>query len=188
MDAERLRQMGRPRGLPFRITKLGHIALYVKDLERSTRFYTEVLGFRISDVYDDNEMVGGAVFLRCNTDHHGIALFPARAAPEAGCGLHHVAFEVATLDEVLRVREHLRHHEVPIDFEGRRRAGVQLVVEFRDPDGHRLEVYWGIDQIGSDECARPAEEWKGVSGLERAIADPVKGQDTSLADKSLARV
>lgn len=185
MDPNRLRQMDRPNGLPFRISKIGHIALHVMDLERSTRFYTEVMGFRISDVYDDNVMVGGAVFLRCNTDHHGIALFPADAASEAGRGLHHLAFEVGTLDEVVRARDHLRKHNVPIDFEGRRRAGVQLAVEFRDPDGHRLEIYWGIDQIGSDGYVRPAEQWKGASNLEAAIADPVVGQDTTVQDRSL---
>jgi catechol 2,3-dioxygenase-like lactoylglutathione lyase family enzyme len=185
MDPNRLRQMDRPKGLPFRVNKIGHIALYVMDLERSTRFYTEVMGFRISDVYDDNVMVGGAVFLRCNADHHGIALFPANAAPEAGKGVHHLAFEVGTLDEVVRARDHLRRHDVPIDFEGRRRAGVQLAVEFRDPDGHRLEIYWGIDQIGSDGYVRPANEWKGAPSLKQAIMDPVKGQDTSLADLTL---
>ena len=35
------------------------------------------------------------------------------------------------------------HHGVPITFEGRRRAGVQIAVEFRDPDGHWLEIYGG---------------------------------------------
>jgi catechol 2,3-dioxygenase len=98
---------------------------------------------------------------------------------EAG-DLNHVAFEVATLGEVLQARDHLCRHGVPIDFEGRRRAGCQLAVEFRDPDGNRLEIYWGIDQIGSDGRARPAPEWKGVRGLEAAIADPVRGQDTTL--------
>ncbi|MBV9375103.1 MAG: hypothetical protein JO320_08625, partial [Alphaproteobacteria bacterium] len=56
---------------------------------------------------------------------------------------------------------------------------------FRDPDGHRLEIYWGIDQIGSDGRVRPPSEWKGVRGLAEAIADPVRGQDTSLHDASL---
>jgi catechol 2,3-dioxygenase-like lactoylglutathione lyase family enzyme len=187
MDEARLRQMDRPTGLPFRIAKIGHVALFVKDLERSARFYTEVLGFRISDVYGDNEMVGGAVFLRCNTDHHGVALFPLSAASAGTGGLHHIAFEVATLDEVVRVREHLRKHDVQIDFEGRRRAGVQIAVEFRDPDGHRLEIYWGIDQIGSDGFVRPSNEWKGAASLEQALADPVKGQDTTLAAPALLR-
>jgi catechol 2,3-dioxygenase len=99
--------------------------------------------------------------------------------------LHHLAFEVATLDDVVRARTHLRRHDVQIDFDGRRRAGVQLAVEFRDPDNHRLEIYWGIDQIGPGEQSRPAHEWKGALSLEAAIADPVKGQDTRLADPSL---
>ena len=62
---------------------------------------------------------------------------------------------------------------------------MQFVVEFRDPDGHRLEIYWGIDQIGSDGHMRPAEQWKGANSLEAAIADPVVGQDTTVQDKSL---
>lgn len=176
-----------PKGMPFCLNKIGHIALHVADLARSTRFYTQVLGFKVSDVYGDNMMPGGAVFLRCNADHHGIALFPATKDQLAGAGLHHLAFEVSSLDEVLRARDQLRRHDVPIDFEGRRRAGVQLAVEFRDPDGHRLEIYWGIDQIGSDGRVRPPEEWKGASSLEAAIADPVPGQDTTVQDRTLLR-
>ena len=141
-DPNRVRELRRPHGHPFRIGKLGHVVLNVRDVERSARFYTEVLGFEISDVYP-------------------------------------------TLDEVVRAHDHLREHGAEIDFAGRRRAGCQIAVEFRDPDGHRLEIYWGIDQIGSDGHVRPPSEWKGVRGLAEAIADPVRGQDTSLQDASL---
>ncbi len=75
---------------------------------------------------------------------------------------------------------------MPIDFDGRRRAGVQIAVEFRDPDGHRLEIYWGIDQIAPGAQARPAQEWKGARSLEEAIADPVVGQNTRAAGSVLA--
>ncbi len=187
MNPETIASMGRPAGLPFRIGKIGHVALYVQDLERSARFYTDVLGFQVSDVIPSGRLPGGAVFLRCNTDHHGIALFPATDENPAGAGLHHIALEVGTLDEVVRVREHLRRHDVKIDLDGRRGAGVQLVVEFRDPDGHRLEIYWGIDQIGSEGKVRPPEQWKPAESLEAAIADPVVGQDTTLLDPSLLR-
>jgi catechol-2,3-dioxygenase len=60
--------------LPFTINKIGHVVLVVEDLERSVAFYTQVLGFRVSDVYPDTMMPGKMVFMRCNTDHHGIAL------------------------------------------------------------------------------------------------------------------
>ena len=180
MVNQEIAALNRPKGMPFQINKVGHIALYVRDLERSARFYTQVLGFRVSDVYGEDMVPGGAVFLRCNADHHGVALFRANDVEPENAGLHHLAFEVGMLEEVFRAREHLRRHDVPIDFEGRRRAGCQVAVEFRDPDGHRLEIYWNIDQIGTNEKARPAEEWKGANSLEAAVADPVVGQDTTL--------
>ncbi len=170
---------------PFQLGKIGHVALYVADIRRSTAFYRDVLGFQVSDTYEDDMMPGGAVFLRCNQDHHGVALFKATEKNPAGAGLHHLAFEVPTLDDVVRARAHLRAHDVLVDFDGRRRAGVQIAVEFRDPDNHRLEIYWGIDQIAPGEQARPADEWKGALSLESAISDPVKGQDTRLKDPSL---
>jgi catechol 2,3-dioxygenase len=185
IDPDRLKTLGRPHGMPFRIGKIGHVVLNVRDVERSVRFYTEVLGFAVSDIYPDAMVPGGMAFLRCNPDHHGIALVGGHEAGADTGDLNHVAFEVATLDEVVRAREHLRRHEVPIDFEGRRRAGCQIAVEFRDPDGHRLEIYWGIDQIGNDGAVRPPTEWKGVRRIEDAIADPVRGQDTTLFDPSL---
>jgi catechol 2,3-dioxygenase-like lactoylglutathione lyase family enzyme len=187
IDVDALKALGRPKGMPFRIGKIGHVVLNVRDVARSVRFYTEVLGFEVSDVYPDEMVSGGMAFLRCNPDHHGIALVGSAPAASESAELNHIAFEVGTLDEVLRARDHLQRHEVPIDFEGRRRAGCQLAVEFRDPDNHRLEIYWGIDQIGSDGRARPRAEWNGVRGLDAAIADPVPGQDTTVNDPTLAK-
>jgi catechol 2,3-dioxygenase-like lactoylglutathione lyase family enzyme len=185
IDTDRLKAQRRPQGLPFRIAKIGHVVLNVADLARSVRFYTEVLGFSVSDVYPETMARGGMAFLRCNSDHHALALVGDLKAPSANIDLHHLAFEVPTLDEVLRARDHLRRHHVPIDFEGRRRAGCQIAVEFRDPDGHRLEIFWGLDQVGSDGSVRPSGEWKWVHSLEEAVADPVRGQDTTLQDPSL---
>ena len=98
-----------------------------------------------------------------------------------------MAFEVSTLDEVFRARDHLEKHDVELDFQGRRRSGCQVAVEFFDPDGHSLEIYWGIDQIEWDEEARPGEEWKPMQPLEDAIDDPPPGQDTTLADPALRK-
>jgi catechol 2,3-dioxygenase len=185
VDEAKLKSYGRPADLPFNITKIGHVVLNVTDLERSVKFYTQVMGFKVSDVYPHNMMPGGMVFLRFNADHHGIALVGALDAQKVNSDLHHMAFEVESLDEVIRARNHLRAHSAKIDFEGRRRAGVQIAVEFRDPDGHRLEIYWGLDRVGPDDKIRPAQEWKGAPSLKVAIENPVVGQDTTLKDKSL---
>jgi catechol 2,3-dioxygenase-like lactoylglutathione lyase family enzyme len=172
---------------PFALRKIGHVVLNVTDLEASVRFYTEVLGLEVSDRYPDSMVPGGMVFLRCNTDHHGVALVGGGAqtsirggASEAGesgrSTLNHFAFEVGSLDEVFRARAWLRERRVPIVFEGRRRAGCQVAVEFTDPDGNNLEIYWSIDQVGTEGHVRPASQWRPARSLEDAVANPVEGQ------------
>jgi catechol 2,3-dioxygenase len=161
---------------PFKLQKIGHVVLRARDLQRSVDFYTRVLGFKLSDTYGDDMVPGGMVFLRFNPDHHGIALVGGMAAAAQKREMHHMAFEVASLDEVFAAREHLRKHGVPLVFEGRRRAGVQIAVEFLDPDGHHLEIYWGLDQIGEDGRVRPRDEWREAHSLEDAVANPVPGQ------------
>jgi catechol 2,3-dioxygenase-like lactoylglutathione lyase family enzyme len=160
---------------PFDLRKLGHVVLNVTDLEAAVRFYTEVLGLRVSDRYPDSMVPGGMVFLRCNPDHHGVALVGAAKRLDA-TSLNHFAFEVGSLEDVFRARGWLRERGVPIVFEGRRRAGCQIAVEFRDPDGNNLEIYWGVDQIGTEGHVRPASEWRQALTLEDAVAKPVAGQ------------
>jgi catechol 2,3-dioxygenase-like lactoylglutathione lyase family enzyme len=108
INIDKLKSMTPPQGLDFHIAKLGHIVLQVTDLERSTSFYTQVLGLKVSDVYPETMMPGGMVFLRCNTDHHCLALVGAGEREAANQELHHFAFEVPTLAEVLRARDRLR--------------------------------------------------------------------------------
>jgi catechol 2,3-dioxygenase-like lactoylglutathione lyase family enzyme len=159
----------------FQLRKIGHVVLNVTDLEASVRFYGDLLGLQVSDRYPESMVPGGMVFLRCNTDHHGVAL--VGGAPRGDrTTLNHFAFEVGSLEEVFRARTWLRAHDVPITFEGRRRAGCQIAVEFLDPDGNNLEIYWGLDQVGTDGHVRPGSEWRQALTLEDAVANPVRGQ------------
>lgn len=186
-DAERLKRAARPNGMPFSITKIGHVVMHCRDIARTVKFYTEILGFSVSDVYPNDMVPGGMVFMRCSEDHHGVGFVGCMKDESQHIELNHLAFEVATLDEVLRARAFLEKKGVPIDFEGRRRAGSQIAIEFHDPDGHRLEIFWGLDRVGSEGRVRPASQWKWAHSLEDAIADPCENQDTTVADQTLIR-
>src|ERR1700722_3624494 len=120
IDPDRITALGRPAGLAFNITGIGHVVLNCRDLERSVRFYTEILGFRVSDVYTETIAPRGMVFMRCNADHHGVALVGAMSDASPNIELNRLAFAVATLDEVFRARNPLTAQGVAIDFEGRR--------------------------------------------------------------------
>jgi catechol 2,3-dioxygenase-like lactoylglutathione lyase family enzyme len=176
-----------PKGVPFKITKIGHVVLNVRDVELSTKFYVEQLGFSVSDVYPDTMVPGGMVFMRYSPDHHGVALVGSAKTASTRAELNHMAFEVTTLDEVFRARNRLRDAGVPIVYEGRRRAGCQIAVEFLDPDGHHLEIYWGLDIVGQGGYVRPPSEWRQTKTLEQALVDFPPGQDTTLCDPSVAR-
>lgn len=181
-DMNRILSAKPPQGLPCRPRKLGHTVFFVTDLERSVDFYTRILGFEVSEAYEEEMIPGGFVFLRCNADHHCLALCGNAKGPSERKETHHTAFEVATLDELVRFRDHLKENGVEIVIDGRRRAGCQIAVEFLDPDGHHLEYYWGLDQVGSDGRVRPRSEWRPANSLEEAIDNPPPGQDTTLFD------
>jgi catechol 2,3-dioxygenase-like lactoylglutathione lyase family enzyme len=161
-----------PKTTPINVRKLGHLVYEVSDIERTTAFWTEILGFTVSD---RNEF--GMVFLRCASDHHSIALVPskkgARPPADAGLRFHHLAMEVDDIDVLFRARDFLQARGIPIDFEGRRGPGGNIGVEFLDPDGYLFEIYAKMDQVGADGHTRPAEQFNRVTTLEDAVAQPL---------------
>ena len=159
---------------PIHIRKLGHIVLTVRDIERSRRFWQDIMGFKVSDV---NER--GMVFLRCGPDHHTVALAQATDGgelPKAGeVGFNHAAFEVGSVADLFEIRDFLRANGVTLLYEGRRGPGSNPGVEFLDPDGYQFEIYAAMDQIGWDGQSRPAEQLRRATSLEEAIANPLPG-------------
>ena len=159
---------------PVKVKKLGHVVFTVSDIERTIKFWTEIMGFQVSD---RNEL--GMVFLRQGSDHHTIALVPAKTKgelPKAGRpGFHHCALEVGSVTELFKIRDFLRAKGVPIVYQGRRGAGANPGVEFRDPDGFNIELYASMDQVGWDGKSRPSDQWKRATTLEEAVANPLPG-------------
>jgi catechol 2,3-dioxygenase len=157
---------------PIKIKKIGHVVLSVSDIERSSKFWTEIMGFKFSD---KNEH--GMAFFRNATDHHTVALLQAKektALPKQGqVGFDHMALEVASVSELFKIRDFLKSKGVTIFYEGRRGPGGNPGLEFYDPDGYKIEIYSAMDQVGTDGKSRPATEWSRATTLEEAVNNPL---------------
>lgn len=128
-------------------TQLGHIALRVRDVDRAVEFYSEVLGLKVKS------RVGPMAFLGIRPDaSHEIALFPLPAdapGPEPGrVGMYHMAWEMASFEELAALNERLKVRGANIVGYSDRQCNVM----FTDPDGNELEAIW----------EPPAEEWERV--------------------------
>jgi 2,3-dihydroxy-p-cumate/2,3-dihydroxybenzoate 3,4-dioxygenase len=123
------------------VLRLGHVLLTVDDTQRTHDFYTNVLGFRLSDwVYvDDNIRL---CFLRCNERHHSMAFAPCM--PGKSPRLQHVMLEVESLDDVMRSYHFLRIHKAPIGMGPGRHINCETVhVYVQTPGGFAVEFGWG---------------------------------------------
>lgn len=158
--------------MPVRVIRLGHIGLAVSDLDQAVAFYTQVLGMRLTERFTyPEEKVGHGVlvragaFVRCDATHHALSLFvltdpDASKGDKPRLGLHHIAFELASPQDLVAKYEEMLALGVVMNA---RKGGPGNQPRFyaRDPDGNLLEFYWGIDQIGWDGLARdydPIEE------------------------------
>ncbi|MFE7440901.1 VOC family protein [Streptomyces chartreusis] len=128
--------------------RLSHIVLNSVDLAASKRFYTEVLGFQVSDWYENEQMV----FLRCNEMHHCVVL-----APGQWTSLNHVAFEVTSTDEVMRALGRMRKAGYDsIWGPGRHGPGGNVFCYFVDPVGNVIEYTAELLEV---DDAWVAQEW-----------------------------
>lgn len=125
------------------ITGMNHAVLYVRDARQQQRFYQDLLGFSTVIEHPD----GAFVFMRApaSPNHHDIAFFTigADAGPSpAGrgtVGMYHLAWEVATLDELATVQRTLADAGALV---GASDHGANKSVYAKDPDGLEFEVMW----------------------------------------------
>jgi catechol-2,3-dioxygenase len=122
------------------LRRLQHLVLFVSDVERSVRFYRDVLGFEVKTRYPN------AAFMKIpgSPDDHHLGLFEQRGVPppdERVARMYHSAWEVGELTDLARARQRLM--EVGA-FVGQSDHGVSLSVYAKDPDGLEFEVFWTV--------------------------------------------
>lgn len=146
------RHNGRADGIerpdPVQPRKLGHVVLGSPDQAATQRFFTEGLGFKVSD-----EIAGIAAFLRCSTDHHNLLVQDAPVPY-----VHHTSWQVDDVDDVGRGAKAMldadpsRH----VWGLGRHYIGSNFFWYLRDPAGNFAEYYADMDVIDDDAAWTPA--------------------------------
>ncbi len=130
---------GSQSGRVVKVTELGHVSLFVRDLDASVRFYRDLLGLAETG----RGKAGRIAFLSAGVHHHDVSLEVARAegspAVKGAPGLYHIAFCVGRSREELDAarREVERHGLAPFG----EMEGTTASFCVKDPDGHEIELY-----------------------------------------------
>ena len=168
-DVQKLdkRAMERWEGMPVNIS---HIVLHSPDHKAMVGFFRDVLGFRVSDWLGDF-----MCFLRCNSAHHRIAILPGPPC------LNHVAYDMLTLDDMMRGISRLRSLGTDIRWgPGRHLAGNNTFSYFTTPHGFAVEYTSELDEVDfdthEDKVHEPApqnmDQWSIGSGGPQTMPKP----------------
>lgn len=142
------RQADRAAQKGFGPDRYGHLNFHPKNSKAMMEFLSKVLDFRLSDIIGEDH----AYFMRCNADHHGIAILPGKGT------FHHHAWQtqsttdlVALGDRLNRVGRHLIWGPV------RHGAGHNVAAYYVEQSGAVVELYTDLEQIYDDN--RPPIIW-----------------------------
>ena len=120
-----------------KVTSLGHLGFYVKDVERSVAFYRDILGLQVSD-----RSPRGSVFMTAQdrlAEHHELLIAPGRQDGTANT-IQQISFRCASLTDVKDFYRLFLERKVPIQRIVTH--GNTVSIYFEDPDGNSVEVYW----------------------------------------------
>jgi len=134
------------------IRRLQHLVLWVADVERSERFYRDVLGFEVAHRFPQ------AAFMRIpgSGDDHNLGLFEQpglREPDEHAARMYHAAWEVGALSDLARARRVLIDAGALV---GQSDHGVSLSLYAKDPDGLEFELFWTVPD-GKPVRTRPLD-------------------------------
>ena len=137
--------------LPLRMS---HVNLNCRDIEATSRFFQDVLGFVLTD------RSKAMAFLRCNSDHHAVVL-----ADSGIDGLNHIAFMMPDWDSVMRGSGRMIDDGFPIGWGvGRHGPGNNVFSYFVDPFGFVVEYTAEVMQVDDQYQPHGPDYWRWPPG------------------------
>ena len=144
---------------PFRIVKHGPVGLFVADLDAALAWYRDIMGFTLTEetIYRGER----CVFLRAGTEHHSLALYPLALRKALGLRpdstVATFGVQLATYQQLLDAIDFLKGHGVTLrELPTELTPGMDHTILAHDPDGHAVQLYWSMEQVGWDGQPRPA--------------------------------
>jgi catechol 2,3-dioxygenase len=143
-------------------TRIGHVHLKVTDLERSLKFYRDLLGFELQQKFGDS-----AAFISAGGYHHHIGLKTWRSkntgpAPQRAAGLYHTAILYPTRKDLAIALKRIIDAKYPLT--GASDHGVSEAIYLDDPDKNGVELYWD----------KPNGQWpKDANGNLKMVTEPL---------------
>jgi catechol 2,3-dioxygenase-like lactoylglutathione lyase family enzyme len=119
------------------ISGLRHVALNVRDVQRSVTFYRDVLGMQVEWEPDPDN-----VYLTSGSDNLAIHKLPDGAEPGAVQRVHHIGFIVARLEEVDAVAARVQGRGIELVYPLKTHRDGARSFYFRDPDGLLIQVLY----------------------------------------------
>jgi len=153
-------------GRPFKITKIGPVRLFCEDMDAAIGFYRDTLGFIETETVDYKGH--RCVFLRNNTEHHSMALYPIGLRSVLGCRedsqLFAFAVRLGNYQQLRNAVGFFRAHgcEVREDIPRELYPGVDYTAFVVDPDGQLIQLYTTMEQVGWDGKPRPAADRRRI--------------------------
>jgi catechol 2,3-dioxygenase-like lactoylglutathione lyase family enzyme len=152
---------------PFKVVRHGPVVLFVEDVAKASDFYREVLGFAVTE----EVLFGGqrCVYLRCNTEHHSLGLLPLSLRERLALSSHTTCasfgMQVANYQQLREAVTYLRAQGVRVEtdtFPPELYPGIDYSAFAFDPDGHCIQLYYYMEQVGWDGTPRPAAQRRSI--------------------------
>jgi catechol 2,3-dioxygenase-like lactoylglutathione lyase family enzyme len=150
---------------PFKVIKIGPVRLFVRDMEKCLEFYTHTLGMRVTEEieYEGHR----CVFLRVNTEHHSLALYPVALREKLGLSPHTSCMsfgnQVGDYQQLRDAIDFLKANGVTIKYlPPELYPGIDYSAFAVDPDGHTIQLYYYMEQVGWDGKVRPKSKRRKV--------------------------
>lgn len=148
---------------PFKIQRFGHLGLTIPDIDSALEFWTDNLGLHHSDSLrfpDIPKEVGH--FTSVGSDHHSLVFIDAMLEKDdpdfqKGMTVNQLSFQVGTLQEVADGHDYFERLGTGTWRYGRDFPGSNWANYTFDPDGFRVELFYGMEQIGWDRRSKPAQ-------------------------------